>query len=183
MIFQSSGIFVNITLQTLICRVGVLVFIQGIRMLLVSWGMGHGVNIALGKIGYASPVKWDNASLPCTALHQANASLHSPPLSLTHGTALHWTLLAAFSPLPWIAPYTLHSAQWSGACKDSVYQSLDSIPGFTRQVHGVNLNTKRVVHQSVAGFTSRPSPRVNPLLTRGSQPMQCFININTSYIR
>ena len=103
--------------------------LQGIRMLLVSWGMGHGVNIALGKIGYASPVKWDNASLPCTALHQANASLHSPPLSLT----LHWTLLAAFSPLPWIAPYTLHYTMVRlGACKGSVYQSLDSIPGFTR---------------------------------------------------
>ena len=72
--------------------------------------MGHGVNIALGKIGYASPVKWDNASLPCTALHQANASLHSPPLSLTESTALN----ASGGFFPTSLNCTLHSTLHDG---------------------------------------------------------------------
>ena len=102
--FQSSEIFLNITLKTSISRVGVLsseisVSLQGIRMLLVSWGMGHGVNIALGKIGYASPVKWDNASLPCTALHQSLMPPSTPLNSVLHCTERFWRLFPHFPEL------------------------------------------------------------------------------------
>ena len=63
-------------------------WVECIRMLLVSGGMGHGVNIGLGKIGHASPVKWDNARLPCTAHHLIALYLASHS-SLYHSKSAH----------------------------------------------------------------------------------------------
>ena len=154
-------------------------------MLVVSWGMGHGVNIALGKIGYASPVKWDNASLPYSALHQPNASLHSPPLSLT----LHWTLLAAFSPLPWIEPSTLRcsevgSMQWQCVSEFTLHSRFYQAGAWGQPEY--QQSKVWCVYTSEYSRFYKPAltylARVNPVLTRRSQPMRmrCFININTS---
>ena len=102
-----------------------------------------GVNIALGKIGYAGPVKWDNASLPCTA---ANASLHSPPLSLTC-TAVHCTALNASGGF---FPTSLNCAPHSAALVGRMQRQcisefrLHSRFYHRRVRHGVNLNTNSV---------------------------------------
>ena len=135
--------------------------------------MGHGVNIGLGKIGHASPVKWDNARLPCTAHHPIALYLASHS-SLYHSKSAHQFTdkRAPHSPLlsptahctersrP-LFPHFPQLSRWS-TCKDGAVQSFDSIPGFTRRVHGVNLNTNTVLVECVKRVFTRSIQVVTP---------------------
>ena len=66
-----------------------------------------------------------------------------------HSVRLHTALCSR--PL---FPHFPQLSRWS-ACKDGAVQSFDSIPGFTRRVHGVNLNTNTVLVECVKQVFTR----------------------------
>ena len=104
-----------------------------------------GVNIALlGEIGSAGPVKWDNASIPCAALHRQLMPPSTPLHSVSHtvGTALN----ASGGFFPTSPNCTLHSAALLGCMQR---QCISEFRLHSRFYHGqvmqgVNLNTNTV---------------------------------------